>query len=194
MKKMNRPSRVLLLAAAFALVSAPTLAATCEEVEFPDRVSVGGGALVLNGLGLRKATIFNVRVYVAGLYLPNKSSESGPILGDGGPWRLVLRFLRDVDGEDLHEALQEGFEKIGADRAQLQPRIDSLKGLVGDVAEGQSLAFTAEPGAGVMVALDGAEKGVVPGADFAAALLAIWLGPSPPNEELKTGLLGEACE
>lgn len=191
---MNRLSHVLLLAAAMAFAATPAFAATCEEVEFPDSISVGGGALVLNGLGLRKATIFNVRVYIAGLYLPQKSSESGPILGDGGPWRLVLRFLRDVDGDDLHEALQEGFEKIGADREQLQPRIDSLKGLLGGVEEGQSLGFTAEPGAGVTVALDDADKGTIPGADFAAALLAIWLGPSPPNEELKSGLLGAACE
>ncbi|MGH2542473.1 MAG: chalcone isomerase family protein [Ardenticatenaceae bacterium] len=191
---MNRLSRVLLLAGGLALAATSTLAATCEEVEFPDRVTVGGGALVLNGLGLRKATIFNVRVYVAGLYLPSKSSESGPIIGDGGPWRLVLRFLRDVDAEDLHEALQEGFEKIGADRAQLQPRIENLKGLLGGIEEGQSLGFTAEPGAGVTVDLDDAAKGAIAGADFAAALLAIWIGPSPPNDELKSGLLGGACE
>jgi hypothetical protein len=33
----------------------------------------------------------------------------------------------------------------------------------------------------------------IAGTAFQQALLAIWLGPRPPNEELKQGILGRSC-
>jgi len=39
------------------------------------------------------------------------------------------------------------------------------------------------------VTLNGEEKGTIEGDDFGAALLRVWLGPKPPTEELKNGLL-----
>jgi hypothetical protein len=35
----------------------------------------------------------------------------------------------------------------------------------------------------------GKAKGTIPGADFARALLGVWLGPKPINEQLKETLL-----
>jgi hypothetical protein len=37
-------------------------------------------------------------------------------------------------------------------------------------------------------------KGTLAGDDFSRALLSIWLGASPPNPELKSGLLGGTCD
>ena len=37
-------------------------------------------------------------------------------------------------------------------------------------------------------------KGIQIGAAEAAALLAVWIGAEPPNEDLKAGLLGGKCE
>jgi hypothetical protein len=34
---------------------------------------------------------------------------------------------------------------------------------------------------------------MIKGDDFATAFLSIWLGPHPPNADLKSGLLGGAC-
>jgi hypothetical protein len=53
-----------------------------------------------------------------------------------------------------------------------------------------TLVFTYVPSKGTEVEVRGAVKGVIAGADFARALLGIWIGPSPPNPGLKTGLLG----
>ena len=95
------------IALAVVLVSAaPALAATCQNVTFPDSVKAGNAELLLNGLGLRKATMFNVKVYVAGLYLPQKSSDAGQILAANRPWRLELRFVRDVGVSDIRNALE----------------------------------------------------------------------------------------
>jgi len=38
-------------------------------VTFPDQISVDSRTLLLNGMGLREATILKVDVYVAALYL-----------------------------------------------------------------------------------------------------------------------------
>jgi hypothetical protein len=94
----------------------------------------------------------------------------------------------------MRKAFQEGFEKTGADLTPLRERIDAFTGMLVDFKEDDAVWFTNDPANGVEVVVDGAAKGTVEGADFAAALLAIWLGPEPPNRGLKSGLLGGACE
>lgn len=194
-RRSLRRLSAILATALLVMTASPGEAAQCSEVELPDSTTVGASALVLNGMGVREATIFSVKVYVAGLYLPAKSSAAEAILKDIGPWRLVLRFVRDVDGEDIAEAWEEGFEKsAGEGLGPLKDRLKTLMAMMPDLKEGQSLTFTHDPASGVAVDVDGAAKGTIEGADFAAALLCIWLGPEPPNDELKAGLLGGACE
>jgi Chalcone isomerase-like len=186
-----------LLAALWAplALAPPAYAATCRDVQFPDSVTAAGGDLVLNGLGIRKATLLSIKVYVAGLYLPQKSRDATAILRAGGRWQIVLRFVRDVSASDIRNALQEGFEKVAGDKlAALGPRIEAFQGRMIDFKTGQSLIVTHDPAAGVSVDVNGAAGPPIEGPDFAAALLAIWLGSKPPNEDLKTGLLGGACE
>ena len=62
-----------------------------------------------------------------------------------------------------------------------------------NIRKGQRLRFAYKPGAGTQVDVNGAVKGTIKGDDFARALFDIWLGPRPPNAELKTGLLGGQC-
>lgn len=191
---MHRTAAVVAFSLVLAL-SNPTQGATCNGVNFSDSVKLGNVDLALNGLGMRKATIFAVKVYVAGLYLPQKASEPGQILGANRPWRVELRFVRDVGASDIRDAWQEGFEKSAPDKvAALQARIDALKAAMTDFKVGQSLVFSNEPATGVAVAVNGTAGHPIAGADFAAALLAIWLGPKPPNADLKSGLLGGTCE
>jgi len=168
---------------------------SCEGVSFPDEVKAGGATLKLNGLGLRQATLFKVNVYVGALYLPQASKDASAILKANAPKRLVLQFVRDVGGDDLSKGWDEGFEKnAGGELAALKPRIDSFKAMMIDVKKGDTLGMQHKPGTGVEVAVKGASKGTIKGDDFARALFAIWLGAKPPNEELKTGLLGGPCE
>lgn len=59
-------------------------AASVAGVTLPDTATVGSTRLVLNGLGLR--TKFVLKVYVAGLYLPQKSSDAAtPSLNQTNP-------------------------------------------------------------------------------------------------------------
>jgi hypothetical protein len=185
---------VAALAAPVAL-AAPAFGAECLEVNVPDSAKAGSADLVLNGLGIRKATFLNVKVYVAGLYLSEKSNDAGRILSSGEPWQLTLRFVRDVGVSDMRGAFDEGFKKAAGDKlATLADRIEIVKFSLADFKEGHYLSFTNDPAKGVTVDVNGAAGKEIQGADFAVALLSIWIGAEPPNDDLKTGLLGGRCE
>lgn len=166
----------------------------CDGVSFPERIQAGGESLTLNGLGLRKATIFNIKVYVGALYVAHPTSDANAILDSREPARMDLAFVFHATAGQLRSAWQEGFEKSAPGTlAQLQSRITQLQGWMKSVGSGQKMSFLRIPGTGIQYSLDGAVQGTIPGDDFARAFLAIWLGPSPPNEALRAGLLGGAC-
>jgi len=189
---MKNALLVALLAVVFPTGSAS--AATCRDVEFPDSVDVDGRTLALNGLGLRLATMLKVKVYVAALYVAERSPDAARILAAGAPRRIELHFLRDVAADDLDAAWDEGFaHNAPAQLPALRGKIAQLKRWMSDMRAGQRLVFTHAAG-GLAVEVAGAPKGVIAGEDFAMALFSLWLGEQPPNPELKAGLLGGACE
>ncbi|NJN40666.1 MAG: hypothetical protein HC807_07365 [Gammaproteobacteria bacterium] len=166
----------------------------CKGVTFPDQAQVDGAALKLNGLGLRQATMFKVNVYVAALYVAQTSTDAAAILKSNAPMQLVLQFVRDVGRSDLVKGWDEGFENNArGELPALKERIEAFKGMMADMKTGEQLRFAHRPGAGTQVDVKGAARGTVAGDDFARALFAIWLGPNPPNADLKAGLLGGAC-
>ena len=162
----------------------------CKGVKFQDEIQVDGSKLVLNGLGLRQATMLKVNVYVAALYVAKPSNDANVILGSNTPKELILHFVRDGSAADLNKAWEEGFEKQAS--AFKEP-LATLKSWMADMKTGQRLTFIHKPGAGITVDVNGSVKGTIKGDDFAKAFLSIWLGANPPNPGLKTGLLGGAC-
>src|SRR5450432_2202122 len=73
----------------------------CQGISFPDQIQSDGSALTLNGLGMRKATIFKVNVYVAALYVAKTSADANALLGAASPYELILHFVRNVDAGDI---------------------------------------------------------------------------------------------
>ena len=69
---------------ALLIIQGSASAAQLQGVQMPDQVQVEGKTLVLNGMGIRKATIFHVKVYIAGLYMEKKSADPKAILGSSG--------------------------------------------------------------------------------------------------------------
>jgi hypothetical protein len=185
----------LLIASLLASIASIAHGKQCNGIEFPERVQVDATDLSLNGLGIRKATFLKVNVYVGALYVAQPSQDAGELLASLGPYELVLHFVRDVGAADLRNAWNEGFAKNAKEQLPaLQDRIARLNGWMDDIKKGQRLTFIREPGMGIEVDVNGVTKGAIEGEDFARAFLAIWLGPSPPNPELKSGLLGGACK
>ena len=179
---------------AFVAFIGTAAARDCDGVSFPEHVQARGETLTLNGLGLRKATIFGIKVYVGALYVPHPTADAAAILTSQQPVEVELRFVFRVSAGQLRSAWREGFEKSApGELPRLQGRIAQLNGWMTGVKSGQRMTFLRIPGVGVQYALDGSVQGTFPGDDFAKAFLAIWLGASPPSPELRTGLLGGPC-
>lgn len=179
---------ITLVASLTLLAASSAFAAKKEGVTMPDTVEVAGQKLVLNGLGVREATVFNVNVYVAGLYVPQKTSSAMVLLATDQPWRIALTFVRDVEREKMVDAWKEGF---GHQKGGKAADLALLNKAMADMKEKDTMVFTYVPGTGTTIEVKGANKGTIAGADFAKALLGIWLGSNPPNEGLKKGMLGK---
>lgn len=186
---------VLLAAAAFAMPAA-SLARTVEDVELKDTVQVGGTSLTLNGAGLRsKFGLFGV--YVAGLYLPQKSSDAESIVKAHEPRRLVMKMRRSVGSDKMTEAFHEGIANnlSGQQLAALKPKLDlldrSLSG-VSELKEGDEIDLDFGADGSTRVSYNGQQKDAIPGVDLSEALLEIWLGKKPVQDDLKQELLGKS--
>ena len=160
-------------------------------VSFPDQAQVAGKTLKLNGLGVRKATIFKVSVYVAALYLEAKSGKSAEILSSPGVKRLEMHFVRDVKADKIRGAWSESFAKTCPPSCDtLNPLLSQFNGWMADMKTGDTMALTFFNDH-VEVSVKGQTVGVLQHKSISNVLLAIWLGAEPPNASLKEGLLGQ---
>lgn len=176
---------VLLLASA-----AYSQAGSLAGVTLPETVQVASSSLLLNGMGVR--TKYMVKVYVAGLYLSQKSSDPNAILKADESKRIVMHFVRDVSKNQLTDGFAESFHNNNPDAEKtLKPDIDRLFDTLDQVKDGEEIVFTYLPDKGTSLVIGDKEKLTIAGPAFAEMLFSVWLGPKPPNAALKKGLLGQ---
>jgi hypothetical protein len=168
----------------------PTWATTIEGVTFTERHQLENTTLLLSNVGLLRYRIV-IKAYVAALYL-GESVRPDAVLSDV-PKRLELHYFWGIAGPDFGKAA----EKILADNVSaealppLRSRLERLHTLYENVKPGDRYSLTYIPGRGTELALNGTPKGVIEGADFAAAYFAIWLGQHPLDRSLRDQLLRE---
>ncbi|MFZ9296892.1 MAG: chalcone isomerase family protein [Hylemonella sp.] len=169
-------------------------AASLEGLSFDDQVRLGGSELKLNGLGVRGIFIF--KAYVAGLYLPVKTSQSHEALMQKGPKRLQLRMLMEVGAEDIRKALVDGMRKNVTDTqwSLMQERVNRFSSTIlelGNAQRGDTITLDYLPAQGLLLSVNEVSKGrAIAGSDFYNALLAIFIGDDPVDTRLRNGLLG----
>jgi hypothetical protein len=182
------------MALAFVSVTASAQAVEVEGVKLDPTAQVGGAALVLNGAGVRTRAIF--KVYVAGLYVPQKANNAAALLAQKGPRRVAITMLRDVDAETFSGALTEGLQKnlSEAQFAGFKAQIDALRAnfkAAGEAKKADVIHLEFAPDTGTRVVINGKPQGsAIAGEDFYGALLRIWLGDKPVDGDLKKGLVG----
>lgn len=172
------------------LLCLPVMSGTFKGVSMADRVNIQGTDLVLNGMALRKKVVF--KVYVAGLYLPQKEKNAEKILKADGMRQTVMHFLRGVGADKISEAWMEGLEaNTPKASSELKKQFDTLCSWMEDVKNGDRIVFTYIPAKGTRVEVKDKLKGELPGKAFADALFACWIGAKPgPGEGFKEDLLG----
>jgi hypothetical protein len=186
-----------LLAAGVLVFAAAGLAAQPVEVEgvkLDPVAQVGAATLQLNGAGLRTRAFF--KVYVAGLYVPQKAASAAALLGQKGARRIAITMLRNVDADSFSGALNDGLRNnhTEAQFAAMKPQIDALNAnlkAVGEAKKGDVIHFEFVPDAGTRVTVNGQPRGsMIAGEDFFTSVLRIWLGDKPVDGDLKKGLVG----
>lgn len=167
-------------------------AATLEGVTLPDSYKIDGQSLVLNGIGLRTLTILNIRVYVAGLYLPRPSHDAQQILASPGPKVILLKFIRAGSKERVEKQYRAGEEANCGDGSCAPSNQEDFERLVaaapavnpGDIS---TYIFTAKR---VRVFANDRLIGDFANQDLAYHLLAGFIGNHPPSQDLRRQLLG----
>jgi hypothetical protein len=176
-------------------IAFPALAAEVAGVKLEDKDRVANSELVLSGAGLRKRAFF--QVYAIGLYLPERKTVAAEAIAAPGPKRVAIHMLRDVDAGDLAGALADGMKDnlSEAETKALEPRTKQLSAIMGEMKEakkGMRITLDWAPAAGTQLTVEGKPAGApIPGEDFYRALLRIWLGDKPVQDDLKKALLGE---
>jgi len=167
------------------------IAADVGGVKLDDKASVGGQELVLNGAGIRTRAVF--KVYVGSLYLPAKATTVDGVLAKG-PRRIQLNLLRDLSGDQLSDAVNDGMKEsnsaadVDAVKGETDQFVAILKSM-GALKEGSVIAIDFVDGA-TKVSFNAAPKGSVSGEAFNRALTKIWVGDKPVQPDLKKAMLG----
>jgi hypothetical protein len=162
-------------------------------VQLADKVQVGNETLQLNGAGIRTKWFF--KVYVSALYLTQKQTSAETIIADGKVHRIALHMLRGLGSKRLYNAFSEAIEanqtpaELAAMDAQLK-QMAQIFDAVNEVKEGDVITLDYLPGNGTLISVNGTARGTITGADFNRALLRIWLGSKPAQDDLKKEMLG----
>jgi len=165
-------------------------AASLAGVTLPDGENVGGKTLVLNGMGIR--TKMMVKVYVAGLYLEQKSSDANGIIKSDAPKQIVMKFLHGASQSQMSDAFDESFSDNSPEaKKTMKAQIDQLLGALQPIKSGDEMVFTYVPGTGSSMAINGQNKVTIADPAFGPVLFSVWFGPKPPNADLKKGMLGQ---
>ncbi|MBF6991781.1 chalcone isomerase family protein [Cupriavidus oxalaticus] len=185
---------LVMLCTTTAAVAMPARAVEMEGIRFDDAARVGGKELQLNGAALRAG--FLTKGYVAALYLQEKARNATVVLGTPGAKRLQLRMLREAEPPAFARAIRQGIRDNHSE-AQVQGlaarlvQFERTLGEVGNAHKGDVINLDFTPQAGTVVAINGTPRGrPIPGEDFYQAVLRVFLGDRPVDQDVKRGLLG----
>lgn len=166
-----------------------------KGVKVPHQVTCADCPLVLNGTAVRKKYGFSV--YVAALYLNEKTRDHQHIMErDLLGKRVNITMLREVGTDTFNSTIQKNIDS-NFSAAEKQGFSDELKKFFAcfdggsELKKGSVINIDYVPESGTMVTVDGCVYDAIPGKDFYHAILRLWIG-KPPQESLKTGLLGLA--
>lgn len=186
----------LLLAALAALSLNLAHAVDIAGVKFDDKTRLGNGEALVNGAGLRKKAFF--KVYAMALYLPEKQAGAEGALAAKGNKRVAIHLLRDLSAQQFVDALNEGVannhseSEMTALKDRLKQFSDAMLG-IGEAKTGTVVLIDWHPENGTLLNVNGQARGkAIAGEDFYKALLKIWIGNNPVQDDLKQALLGKA--
>lgn len=163
-----------------------TFAREIEGIQVPETEMLQQDKLLLNGVALRKATIFKIKVYLIMFYYPSKITSEDELLSKPQKFMLKIKFLRDLSKEKVIDSFNSGFAKNSVDLKNYSQSWKLLQQAMEDQTKGDELVFTYW--GDKLVIKSKSKEVIIDQIDFVPQLLKLWFG-TPPNEDLKKGLL-----
>jgi hypothetical protein len=184
--------RLLALLMLSLCLAPPGHAATVNGATLPDTYPLPGQTLMLNGIGVRTLTIFSVRAYVAGLYLPQPNHDARAILASPGPKVILMHFLHSASKAEIERQYREGENRNcghGECSRANEADFERLVAATPAAAVGDTLTyiFTAN---GMRVLANNRPIGDFANRELAFHMLAGFIGDRPPSQTLRDQLLG----
>jgi hypothetical protein len=133
--------------------------------------------------------LLHIHIYVVSLYLEHPSSNPEQIMRSPETKLLIVRFEHNVSAKKARKAWSDGLQNNCVSPCHLDPAdVEQFLAEVPAMQAGDvfTLLFTQQ---GATVALGGRQIGIIPKPQFAAAMLATFLGPKPASPRLKQDLL-----
>jgi hypothetical protein len=177
--------------------AAQDLAEPATGVRFP--LASDGHRLLGVGLRVKKVAFVKVKVYVVALYV-SEAALAGPLAAYRGrpaspelyrelAWgdfdkRLTLRFVRDLDREQIQKAMREALAGQ-ADPALLERFVSYFP----ELKQGQQAELRWLPGGALAATMAGQPRTPIESKDFAAAVFGLFLGERPLQDDIKLGLV-----
>jgi protein TonB len=145
----------------------------------------------LNGLAVN--TEFGKERFIAALYTDNPTRSAEEMLSSTGERRMELRVTADsLSARSVNSMWVEGMA-INNPASALENQAENLARLSNLIRRrlraGDILTFTATPGNGTTVTLNGIRLGVIRSDAFFPMLLRTWIGSIPLSSEFKDSLL-----
>ncbi|MGD9331380.1 MAG: chalcone isomerase family protein [Desulfobacterales bacterium] len=187
---MLRKSIIITLAFSIFAVATPAMSAVeIEGIAFDEVYRADTVDLHLRGYGLLRYLVF-IKAYVGAFYTLPQSNPQQAL--STAPRRLELEYFHAIEAADFAEATRIKIaENVSPETlATISERLARFNALYRDVQPGDRYALTYLPGSGTELSLNGTPLGRIQGDDFAAAVFAIWLGPSPIDTDFRDALLG----
>ena len=193
---------ILACALALAAVSqthaakAPSTQTAFYGHKFDNTVTLDGQELQLNGVGGRSVPVIFMRVFATALYLPQAAHDPEAIINMEGAKRIQIRMNYGVAGKEFKKALVRGIEKNHSpeEQAAFAARTQAFAAIIdslGRVKSGDIINMDFLPEQGLIVSVNGKTAGqAIAGADFYAAVLRIFIGKRPAEQEMKERILG----
>lgn len=172
----------------------PAQAVEVGGVKIEDVVTVGGKELKLNGAGMR--AILFVKFYAIGLFLPEKKSTPADVQALAGPRRIALHIQREINSDEFGQLFITGMNKNSTKEEKAKVIGQTVKfgemfSAMEPVKKGDVITLDWIPGTGTVAGLNGKKIGeTMPDVAFYNAVLRIWLGEMPAQENVKRELLG----
>lgn len=181
-------NKLATLASAMLLSFSVNATQEVSGVSVPDNVSVEGASLNYQGAGVRSK--FFIDLYVSSLFTQTASED---VVNSQDVSAIRLNIISGlITSEKMVTAINEGFDSATAgNTAAISAEIAEFIGVFSEeIVKGDQFTLVSTPGKGLATYKNNEKLSTIDNDVFRQAVLSIWLGEEPADDDLKEEMLG----